>query len=141
MRQVFATFASIVSDVGDELGLTISTSSVLASSDRDTKQLAKLLFATAEDIITRFPWKNDIGTNPYVLSESGTPQYKITADTDTILVDSRILKQGTKWRYLHAKGLTYDEDFRFYEKRIADFAFDRNSGMDVDTNVAAPTAI
>lgn len=141
MRQVFASFASIVADVGDELGLTISPSSVLASSDRDVRQLSKLLFATAEDIITRFPWKNDTGTNPYIIGAGGTPQYKIVADDDQILIDSRILKLGTKWRYLHAKGLTYDEEFRAYEGRIATFASDRNSGMDVDTNVAAPTAI
>ena len=139
MRQVFANFADIVAAVGDELGLTISSTSVLGSTDRDTKQLAKLLFATAEDVITRFPWKNDVGTNPYIVSSTGGPQYQVSADTDQILIDSRILKQGTKWRYLHAKGLTYDEEFRAYEARIAAFAFDRNSGMDVDTNVAAPT--
>ena len=141
MREKYASFASIVSDVGDELGLTINPTGVLGSTDRDARQIGKLVVATTDDLITRFPWRSDLGTNPYILSAANSPQYKVMADDDIILMDSRILILGTKWRYLHAKGLTYDEEFRYYEKRIADFAFARNSGMDVDTNVTAPTVI
>lgn len=137
MREVFASLSAIVNEVGIELGLTLTTISVMTSPDRDTRQIAYLVKETCEDLLTRKPWKKIIGTNPWVLKTDGTYTFELVADTDTPQFDSRVIKLGAKWRYLNSKGFTYDEIFRGYEKRIYDFAFDYNSGEMVNTNANA----
>jgi hypothetical protein len=137
MREVFATLSSIVNEVGIELGLTLTTVSVMTSPDRDTRQIGFLVKETCEDLLTRKPWKKIIGTNPWVLKSDQTYSFELIADDDVPQFDSRVLKLGAKWRYLNSKGFTYDEIFRAYEKRIYDFAFDYNSGEMVNTNAHA----
>lgn len=137
MREVFASLSSIVNEVGIELGLTLTTISVMTSPDRDTRQIGFLVKETCEDLLTRKPWKKIIGTNPWVLKVDQTYTFDLIADADVPQFDSRVIKLGAKWRYLNSKGFTYDEIFRAYEKRIYDFAFDYNSGEMVNTNANA----
>lgn len=137
MREKFEQLSAIVIDVGKELGLNVRSQDVLGSNDRDTIQIAKLIIDTADEMLTRFPWRRTIGTNPWIKYIDGTFGYDLKADTDLILMDARTMKAGTKWRYLNTKGLTYDEQFRVYENRIQNFAFDKNTGDTVDTNVPA----
>jgi hypothetical protein len=141
MREVFENLVTIVGAVGVELGLSLNELNVMTSNDRDTKQVGYLTQATCEDLLTRHPWRNTVGTTPWVLKADGSYTYALAADTDIPQLDARAIKQGAKWRYLQSKGLTYDEVFRAYEKRIYDFAFDYNNNQVVNTNVGAFNAL
>lgn len=55
------------------------------------------------------------------------PQSYWAADTDTYLLDPDCFVLGVKWRYLRAKGLSYDEEFRDY-KNACDRALSRDGG-------------
>jgi hypothetical protein len=134
MREIYESLITIVDSVGIELGLTLTAVGVMTSSDKDTKQIGFLVSETCQDLLTRKPWKKIIGTSPWVVTLGGDLTYTLLDDSDTPQFDSRIIKLGAKWRYLQSKGLTYDEIFRAYEKRIYDFAYDYNSGEMVDTN-------
>jgi hypothetical protein len=134
MREVYEPLNTIVDTVGVELGLTLNLLGIMTSTDKDSRQIGFLVRETCQDLLTRKPWKKIIGTNPWVLRNDGSLAYDLVADTDQPLFDARVIKLGTKWRFLHTKGFTYDEVFRAYEKRIYDFAYDFNSGETVDTN-------
>jgi hypothetical protein len=43
-----------------------------------------------------------------------------TADTDTPKLNDQLIILGTIWRWKHAKGLDYSEDFAKYERRVVD---------------------
>lgn len=117
MNQQFDTLVNIVKDVGSELGLTLKLTNVLSSTDNDTRQIASLVCSTAEEVMVGFPWRRMIGTDPWVVKSDGSLAKKITADNDMPLIDARVLKDGAKAAYLHAKGLTYNEEFRAYQLR------------------------
>lgn len=51
----------------------------------------------------------------------------MTADTDTALLEERLIELGVRWRYLKAKGLSYDEDFRTYQLEVGK-AISRDGG-------------
>lgn len=55
-----------------------------------------------------------------------------TADTDTSLIDEKVLTRGLEWRWLAAKGFDYAEAFRRYES-----SFDRAEGRDDDGRVVS----
>lgn len=133
MQERFETLQKIVTDTASEIGLTIVQSSVLTSSDNDAKQLARFVIATCDELLTKFPWRRSIGTDPWVEAADQSYKYAIEEDTDIPLIDARLLKLGARWRYLHSKGLTYNEDFRTYQLRIQSFAFNYNRGRTVDT--------
>lgn len=42
----------------------------------------------------------------------------MTADTDTALIEERLIELGLRWRYLKAKGLDYAEDYRTYQIEV-----------------------
>lgn len=141
MKEVFKPFGTLVEDVGIELGITVKGQNILSSTDKDTLQIGRQIIETCQDVLNRFPWRVKIGDDPWVLKEDGSYAFALTDDTDTPLFDSRVLTDGAKWRYLNAKGLTYSEPFRFYEKRIYDFAFNFNGDRVVDTNEHVATII
>lgn len=43
----------------------------------------------------------------------------MTADTDTAILDEKLIALGIRWRFLKSKGLDYAEDFRTYEVQKA----------------------
>lgn len=47
-------------------------------------------------------------------SSGGTPQSKYLADTDLTYLDEELIKDSLTWRFLRAKGLSYDEEFKTY---------------------------
>ena len=53
-------------------------------------------------------------------------------DTDTSLIDEKVLTSGLEWRWLKSKGLDYAEEFRRFEMRIA-----RAEGRDDDSREVA----
>lgn len=69
-------------------------------------------------------------TKNWCASEMGTPQDQYVLDTDTAIIDERLIRLGVRWRYLSAKGLDYSEAFRTYEyqKQIMQ---SRDGGNDV----------
>jgi hypothetical protein len=133
----YDTVQNIVSGVGAELGLSLRLQNVLGSTDADSRQISSFLVETMEELLTRYPFRRTLGANPVVVGEDDIPKRLPTADTDKILIDSRLLKLGAKWRYLKAKGFTYEEEFRAYENRIAAFAYARTIGKTVNLNVSA----
>lgn len=54
------------------------------------------------------------------VTTSGTPDDEWTADTDTALLDERLIILGTVWRWKQAKGFEYAEDFNKYERAVLD---------------------
>lgn len=57
--------------------------------------------------------------NWVTLAAGGTAS-AIAADADTALLDEQIMTMGLVWRFKHAKGFAYDEDFNKYERRVVD---------------------
>lgn len=54
-------------------------------------------------------------SNNYALSSSGTAQSGFLADTDTFMLDERLLRLGIIWRWRSDKRLEYAEDLKNYE--------------------------
>jgi len=138
MREVFQQFAELVTNVGVEVGVSVRTQNVIASTDKDARQIANNIISTCDDLLLRFPWRRKIGDDPWVLKDDGSYVYQLQDDTDKPMFDARLIILGAKWRYLYGKGFTYGESFRDYERRINEFAYFFN-GTDnvVDTNVPA----
>lgn len=134
MKPQYESVKKIIDDAATEIGITVSIVNVFSSSDKNTKQLARFLSSTAESLLLRFPWRSQLGDDPWVLDNQGNYKHVLESDDDIPLIDSRVLKLGTRWRYLHAKGLTYDEDFRAFENRISALAFEVNEGYTVNLN-------
>ena len=134
MKETFQSIQKIVTDAATEIGLTINQSNVLTSTDTDARQLAQFVVSTAEELLTKFPWRSYIGEDPWVMSNTSEYKYEIEVDTDVPQIDSRVLKLGARWRYLHAKGLTYDEDFRMYQTRVQSFAYNKNKQRTINMN-------
>lgn len=134
MIQTYENVSEIVMSVASELGIDIVSGNVMTSSDKDAKQLARFLVGTCEEALQLYPWRAYLGNDPWVKTASGEFKHKLDNDTDVPLIDSRVLKLGTRWRYLHSKGLTYAEDFRSFQLRINSFAYDKNRGRTVDMN-------
>jgi hypothetical protein len=44
----------------------------------------------------------------------------VTVDTDVFLLDDELMLLGLKWRWRAAKGFDFSEDFKIYEREIAD---------------------
>jgi hypothetical protein len=68
---------------------------------------------------------NYYSANWVLLADATTRAPRWTADTDTALVDEKVLTRGLIWRWLSVKGLEYAEEFRRYE-----MALDRAVGRD-----------
>lgn len=54
-------------------------------------------------------------SNRYALSGGGIPQSAFLADTDTFVLDERLLRLGIIWRWRADKRLEYAEDLKNYE--------------------------
>lgn len=71
-----------------------------------------------------YPAPNGTAQFPYVSNQwarddSGTLASAFMADTDTFLLDDRLLTLGLVWRWLHQKNLEYSEDLATYEIALA----------------------
>jgi len=62
----------------------------------------------------------DYITKSWCESASGTAQKLWTADGDVGLLDEDLMRLGIIWRWRHAKGLEYAQDFENYEARVLD---------------------
>lgn len=45
-------------------------------------------------------------------------QTAMTADSDTALIEERLIELGLRWRYLKSTGMDYAEDFRTYQMEV-----------------------
>lgn len=61
----------------------------------------------------------DYFSNYWCQSAAFAPQARWTADTDLYLLDEDCFIQGIKWRFLRAKGLSYDQEKDDYERDCA----------------------
>lgn len=134
MKERYDTLQNIVKHASQEIGLNINLTGLLSSADPDANQLARFVIASAEDLLIKFPWRSYLGTDPWVKKEDGSYVEEISDDSDTPLIDARLLELGARWRYLHSKGFNYSEDFRSYELRRSTFAYHANRHRTVDTN-------
>ena len=58
-------------------------------------------------------------TKAWVTDSTGvTSKLTFTADTDVSLLDENLLELGLIWRWKHAKGLDYAEDFNTYMRNV-----------------------
>lgn len=134
MKEKYEMIQKIVQDAAGEIGLTTPGTIVFASADRDILQLLKFAQSTCDELLTRYPWRRFIGHDPWVKAGNGAYKDAITEDGDTPLIDARLIKMGVRWRYLHSKGLTYNEDFRSYMLRMSSIAFAYNQARDINMN-------
>ena len=67
-----------------------------------------------------------------------TKQSAWAADTDTGILDERIMTSGILWRWKQVKGLDYAEDFRKYEIRVQE-AMTRDAGKPTLSMDGSPT--
>jgi len=84
---------------------------------RDAASTAANLFlypipSTVNTIVFEYISKN------WCASSGGTPKALFTLDTDVPILDDDLFVLGIKWRYLRAKGLPYDEEFKEYENTL-----------------------
>ena len=57
-------------------------------------------------------------SNAWIKSNANSLISTWAYDTDTSLIDEKVLTSGLEWRWLKAKGLDYAEEFRRYENRL-----------------------
>jgi len=57
-----------------------------------------------------------------------------TVDTDIPLLDDFLLELGLKWRYLRAKGLDYEQEYRTYEDAVERALGRSTTGRDLSLN-------
>lgn len=67
-------------------------------------------------------------------SEAGQEQEAWENDDDFCLLDEELIKLGTKWRFLRAKGLSYGEEFNEYEMAVAKIAAHDGARSIIDLN-------
>ena len=134
MKNSFNALSKIITDVSRELGINVDITNVVTSNDTDTQQLLALLTDGSEEILDSYPWTDMIGDDPWIMHSNGEYGTEFTADDDIPLIDARLLKLAARWRWLHAKGLTYAEDFRSFEIRKSRVAFHLKKGHTVNTN-------
>jgi hypothetical protein len=58
----------------------------------------------------------------WVLSSTGTPKPRFTADTDTTVFDPDIMVMGLKWLFFQVKGFEYTELRRQWNEQVSVFA-------------------
>jgi hypothetical protein len=64
----------------------------------------------------------EISSRNMVVSITGVPRPTFNADTDSLLLDYRLLLSGIRWKWKCEKGLDYSEDFAHYERLVANAA-------------------
>ena len=74
----------------------------------------------------------------YCQTFGGTPLTEWTNDTDTGILDEKIMTAGIIWRWKQVKGLDYAEDFRKYEVRVLQ-AMGRDAGKPTLRMDGSPT--
>ena len=57
-------------------------------------------------------------TNWVVLQTDGSTAGEIASDNDTALLDEEVLTLGVKWRFLKAKGIPWEAEYREYEDML-----------------------
>jgi hypothetical protein len=67
-----------------------------------------------------------VRNTPWVAVDGTTYRAAATVDTDTTVFPENLLELDLKWRYKHAKGLDYTEDFNEAEREIS-LAFAQDS--------------
>lgn len=67
--------------------------------------------APASGAVARVPYVS----NNFALNKDGLPKATFSADTDTFLLDERLLTLGLIWRWRAQKRLEYAEDMQTYE--------------------------
>lgn len=61
-------------------------------------------------------------TDRCVLPATGTATTAFVADSDTFILDEKLLLAGLRWKWKEEKGLDYAEDFRRYETMGSNYA-------------------
>lgn len=97
---------------------------------------------TGQFLMTPNPAVNNLIAYEYLSrnwakSNTGTPQPKFLADTDTSFLDEELITLGTTWRFLRAKGLDYAEEMETYEREVEQ-AMARDGGSTMLTLAPQP---
>lgn len=128
------TLKDIVSQSSLELGIALRPVSAVAGSlDQDIIQLAALLNAVADELMTNQPYEDTLGDGIWVRDTNGNPKEQPTTDSDVILFDGRLAIDGLKFRFLQAKGLEFGEPMRDFTNRMNKLAAKANARvLDLD---------
>lgn len=97
-------------------------------------------------LVTPIPAAGDVFAFEYVSSnwvvatgETAATKDAFTADSDGTVFDDELLRLGVEWRFLQALGLDYAEQFRTYERRLANLAARNGSRRTLDLSQHRPT--
>lgn len=77
--------------------------------------------APATDAVAKFPYisRNFALSAPASGTGIITPKAAFTADSDTFVLDERLITLGVIWRYREQKGMGYAEDMATYENALS----------------------
>jgi hypothetical protein len=126
-----------ISQASLEIGITqrpINTA--VGSLDQDIIQMLALLYVVADEVLLEQPYRDTLGDEIWVYSDTGAPKQYITADSDLIAFDRRLAIDGLKYRFLKAKGLEFGEEMRDFLNRMNKLG-GRANGRVLDLDVAA----
>lgn len=108
-----------ISQASMEIGITqrpIQTA--VGTLDQDIAQMLALLELVADEVLLEEPYQATLGDGVWVFSDTGQPKQQITADSDLIGFDRRLVIDGLKYRFLKAKGLEFGEEMRDFLSRL-----------------------
>lgn len=108
-----------ISQASMEIGITQrEITTAVGSLDQDIAQMVALLSAVADEVLLDEPYKATLGDEVWIYDTNGNGKEKITADSDLIGFDARLVITGVKYRFLKAKGLEYGEELRDFTSRM-----------------------
>lgn len=126
----------IVSAAQMELGISQRpVSSVTNTLDQDISQMLALMNTVADDIMLEEPYATTLGDGVWCTDNNGVPKLQPQTDSDLCLIDSRLMIDGLKYRFLKAKGLEFGEEMRDYTNRMNKLAGKANGKvLDLDAD-------
>lgn len=128
------TIAEVINDAAQEIGITqFPAASVVSTADQDISQLRALAYAVAEELMLDEPYMALLNEGFWLAAQDGTLKDRVTADSDRVLIDGRLMVSGLKFRFLQAKGLEFGEPLRDYTSRLNRLAGQANGRvLDLD---------
>jgi len=113
-----ATVLDLVKASAVRLALPAVTSAV-GSADAHVAQILAAMSAAADELLDRYPIKRQVLAGKWVRARDGRLLSDISADTDVVLIDEKLMKSAILWRWRSDNGFDYAEDFRAVEERLA----------------------
>ncbi|KQT52267.1 MULTISPECIES: hypothetical protein [unclassified Aureimonas] len=94
-------------------------STAIGNADPFTAQILGALFASADELLDRYPVNRLLPDRAWAKAADGTVKPAPTIDTDVVMIDEGLIKSAILWRWRSDNGFDYAEDFRTVEERLS----------------------